>query len=121
MQSGGPKASGAASAAAKVASLASSFVPTPLGGLVGDAANAEVIAAACRRIDAAPRPPALKALAKRHRFRLLVVGANRPISIDSVECINRSWDIQSEVSDFQSIDIGIYPLPETEIRVLGSA
>jgi glycosyltransferase involved in cell wall biosynthesis len=58
--------------------------------------------------------PALQQLARTYRFRLLIVGAGRPITIDSIECINLPWEAQRETSDFQSLDIGIYPLPETE-------
>jgi glycosyltransferase involved in cell wall biosynthesis len=58
--------------------------------------------------------PALQELARTYRFRLLIVGAGRTITIDSIECINQPWDAQRETSDFQSLDIGIYPLPETD-------
>lgn len=58
--------------------------------------------------------PALQQLARRYRFRLLVVGAGRSISLDAAECINLPWEAQRETRDFQSLDIGIYPLPDTD-------
>ena len=55
--------------------------------------------------------PALSSLAKKYRFRLKVVGAGKDeIDLPGVEVENLSWDLGREVEDFQSIDIGLYPL-----------
>ena len=57
--------------------------------------------------------PVLEDIATRVRFRFRVVGAGRAsISIPGVEVENRPWDGAREVLDFQSLDIGIYPLPD---------
>lgn len=53
----------------------------------------------------------LEKLAKRHQFRLKVVGAGREdVSINGVEIENSQWKMEREVEDFQSIDIGLYPI-----------
>src|SRR5207247_6846718 len=55
--------------------------------------------------------PALQELAKSHRFRLKVVGAGRDkITVPGVEIENLPWKLDREVEDFQSIDIGLYPI-----------
>ncbi len=57
--------------------------------------------------------PALEALAQVRPFRLLIVGADQPIEIAGVECINRRWNLEQETADLQEMDIGLYPLPES--------
>ena len=55
--------------------------------------------------------PVLSELAKEHRFRLKIVGAGKDeVSIPGVEVENLPWTLEREVSDFQSIDIGLYPI-----------
>jgi glycosyltransferase involved in cell wall biosynthesis len=55
--------------------------------------------------------PALEQLAKAHRFRLKIVGAGkRDISITGVEIENLEWKMEREIEDFQSFDIGLYPI-----------
>ncbi len=55
--------------------------------------------------------PALSSLAEKHKFRLKIVGAGKDeISIPGVEVENLSWSLDREVEDFQSIDVGLYPL-----------
>lgn len=55
--------------------------------------------------------PALADLARSCRFRLKVVGAGKPdISLTGVEVENLAWSLDREVQDFQSIDIGLYPI-----------
>lgn len=56
--------------------------------------------------------PALGRLAKQYDFVLKVVGASEPVKIRGVECINHAWQLDREVEDFQSLDIGLYPLPD---------
>jgi glycosyltransferase involved in cell wall biosynthesis len=55
--------------------------------------------------------PALQELAKSYRFRLKIVGGdiNAP-SIPGVEVENLEWKLGREVEDFQSFDVGLYPI-----------
>jgi glycosyltransferase involved in cell wall biosynthesis len=54
--------------------------------------------------------PVLKQVAERHPVELLVVGAGRDIDLPGVTVINKTWGLATEVDDFRSIDIGLYPL-----------
>jgi glycosyltransferase involved in cell wall biosynthesis len=55
--------------------------------------------------------PVLEQLAKTLQFRLKVVGAGREvISIPGVEIENVPWKLEREVEDFQSLEIGLYPI-----------
>jgi len=54
--------------------------------------------------------PALQQLATRRAFVLKVVGAT--LDVPGIDIDNRSWRLDSEVADFQSQDIGLYPLVE---------
>ena len=55
--------------------------------------------------------PVLTELAKDHDFRLKVVGAGKDeITIPGVEVENLRWSLEREVQDFQSIDVGLYPI-----------
>jgi glycosyltransferase involved in cell wall biosynthesis len=55
--------------------------------------------------------PVLQDLAQRYRFRLKVVGAGEEnIHLSGVKIENLKWELEREVSDFQSIDIGLYPI-----------
>lgn len=55
--------------------------------------------------------PVLSALAKEHQFRLKIVGAGRhEVSVPGVEVENLPWTLAREVADFQSIDVGLYPI-----------
>jgi glycosyltransferase involved in cell wall biosynthesis len=55
--------------------------------------------------------PVLEKLAERHTFILKVVGAgNDDIKIKGVEVTNLEWDLDREAEDFQSLDVGLYPL-----------
>jgi len=55
--------------------------------------------------------PVLSELARKHKFRLKIVGAGKDnISIPGVEVENSAWEIDREIPDFQSIDIGLYPI-----------
>ncbi len=55
--------------------------------------------------------PALTRLAKRHRFRLVVVGTEAP-EIAGVDVEFRRWSSETEVQDLADIDVGIMPLPD---------
>lgn len=53
-------------------------------------------------------------LSKDHRFCLKIIGAdNVDLKFDDVEVIYLSWRLEEEVEQFQSLDIGVYPLPDT--------
>ena len=55
--------------------------------------------------------PALSELAKSNSFKLKIVGSGRAeVSVPGVEVENLEWKLEREVEDFQSIDIGLYPL-----------
>jgi glycosyltransferase involved in cell wall biosynthesis len=55
--------------------------------------------------------PVLSSLAKEHEFRLKIVGAGRDdVSLPGVEIENLPWTLAREVVDFQSIDVGLYPI-----------
>ncbi len=55
--------------------------------------------------------PVFRELARKHRFTLKIIGAGRDdIKIEGVEIENLSWDLERETADFQSLDIGLYPI-----------
>ena len=55
--------------------------------------------------------PALQQLARSHRFRLKVIGSGRDdIELEGVEVENLGWTLSREVEDFQSFDVGLYPI-----------
>ena len=55
--------------------------------------------------------PALERLARTRRFRLRVVGSGREaIRIPGVEVECRPWSLDREVEDFQSLNVGLYPI-----------
>lgn len=55
--------------------------------------------------------PVLERLAEKHRFILRVIGAGRAeISIKGMEIDSRKWSLEREIEDFQTLDIGLYPL-----------
>ncbi|MBL7196546.1 MAG: glycosyltransferase family 4 protein [Candidatus Omnitrophica bacterium] len=58
--------------------------------------------------------PALQKLSKKYKFILKIVGGGAEIEIPGVKVINEKWALQKDVENFQSLDIGIYPLPDNE-------
>ncbi|HXD32577.1 MAG TPA: glycosyltransferase family 4 protein [Pyrinomonadaceae bacterium] len=55
--------------------------------------------------------PVLQDLSKSYDFRLRIVGAGRTeVSVPGVMVDNLHWSLEREVADFQSIDIGLYPI-----------
>ena len=55
--------------------------------------------------------PVLEKLAKKHEFVLKIVGAGvENIELNGVNVENLEWNLEREISDFQSFDIGLYPM-----------
>ncbi len=55
--------------------------------------------------------PVLQKLAQTHRFKLKIVGAGtNAADIPGVEVENLEWKLEREVEDFQSFDVGLYPI-----------
>ncbi len=55
--------------------------------------------------------PLLQDLAKTHRFKLKIVGAGKStVKLSGVEVENLDWKLEREVADFQSFDVGLYPI-----------
>lgn len=62
--------------------------------------------------------PVLERLAREHQFRLRLVGTGEDnVEIPGVEIENLPWKLEREVADFQSLDIGIYPIIEDDWSV----
>lgn len=59
--------------------------------------------------------PVLQELARTYNFKLKIVGAGRDgIELEGVRIENLDWKLEREIEDFQSLDIGLYPLEATE-------
>jgi glycosyltransferase involved in cell wall biosynthesis len=55
--------------------------------------------------------PALAEVAKQSPFRLKIVGSGRAVvNVPGVEVENLEWNLDREIEDFQSLDVGLYPL-----------
>lgn len=55
--------------------------------------------------------PVLQELARSHCFRLKIVGAGvSEVNIPGVEVENLEWQLEREVEDFQSFEVGLYPI-----------
>jgi glycosyltransferase involved in cell wall biosynthesis len=62
--------------------------------------------------------PVLERLAREHSFRLRLVGTgDNNVVIPGVEIENLPWKLDREIADFQSLDIGIYPIVEDDWSV----
>src|SRR5207245_2926295 len=60
----------------------------------------------------------LQRLARKHKFRLKIVGAGvENIDLPGVEVVNLAWNLEREIADFQSFDIGLYPIVEDDWSV----
>ncbi|MFH1045755.1 MAG: glycosyltransferase family 4 protein [Candidatus Omnitrophota bacterium] len=53
-------------------------------------------------------------LSRKYDFTLKVVGAARPFTIPGVKVINADWSLSRDIAEFQSLDIGVYPLADDE-------
>jgi glycosyltransferase involved in cell wall biosynthesis len=59
--------------------------------------------------------PVLTELARTHNFKLKIVGAGRDVvRVEGVEVENLSWKLDREIADFQSFDVGLYPVVPSE-------
>jgi glycosyltransferase involved in cell wall biosynthesis len=59
--------------------------------------------------------PVFQELARKHKFKLKIVGSGRDkIEIKGVDVVNLPWSLEREIEDFQSLDIGLYPVTVTE-------
>jgi glycosyltransferase involved in cell wall biosynthesis len=66
--------------------------------------------------------PALSELAKSHSFKLKIVGSGKAeVSVAGVEVENLEWNLEREIEDFRSIDIGLYPLSADNNWTLGKS
>jgi glycosyltransferase involved in cell wall biosynthesis len=55
--------------------------------------------------------PVLRDLSEKYDFTLKIVGAGSDkIELENVKIENLPWKLEREVADFQSLDIGLYPL-----------
>lgn len=54
-------------------------------------------------------------LSLKHRFRLKIIGAaDHDMQISGIEVIDKDWNLENEIKEFKSLDIGVYPLPDNE-------
>ncbi|HEX6718389.1 MAG TPA: glycosyltransferase family 4 protein, partial [Pyrinomonadaceae bacterium] len=62
--------------------------------------------------------PVFERLAREHQFRLHLVGTGEDeIAIPGVQIDNLPWQLEREIPDFQSLDIGVYPIVEDDWSV----
>jgi glycosyltransferase involved in cell wall biosynthesis len=60
--------------------------------------------------------PVIRRLAEKYQFQLKIVGSGVDnIKVEGVDVIAKPWVLAGEIADFQSLDIGLYPLAQTEI------
>jgi len=58
--------------------------------------------------------PAMEEVASRHKFVFRIIGAGRDIKMNGVTIENRPWNMKTEIRDFRSADIGIYPMVDDD-------
>lgn len=56
--------------------------------------------------------PVFESLARKYAFKLKVVGANEAFDLPGIDVLNLEWAMERELEDFQSLDIGVYPIIE---------
>ncbi len=60
--------------------------------------------------------PVFKKLAEKYDFILKIVGAGKSeVSVEGVRVENLQWSLEREIEDFQSLDIGLYPMQTTDL------
>jgi glycosyltransferase involved in cell wall biosynthesis len=58
--------------------------------------------------------PIIEELGNRHRFKLKIVGGTEEVRLPTVEVENVRWQLEREVEDFRSLDVGLYPIISDE-------
>ena len=53
-------------------------------------------------------------LGMHYKINLKLIGAGKDIKISGIEVINVEWNLEDEIKELQSLDIGVYPLPDNE-------
>lgn len=53
-------------------------------------------------------------LSEKYNFVLKIVGAPKKIALLNVDIDQPEWRLENEITEFQSLDIGVYPLPDNE-------
>ncbi|MFO0678081.1 MAG: glycosyltransferase family 4 protein [Polyangiaceae bacterium] len=76
---------------------------TPIVGWIGAPSTANFLDAIL---------PILDEVAKDHRFILRIVGAGRDFTLRNAPVENLPWTLATEVSMFQDLDVGLYPLDD---------
>jgi glycosyltransferase involved in cell wall biosynthesis len=56
--------------------------------------------------------PVLERLGAEEKFELRIIGANEDFPIATARTVNEPWRLETEISDFQKLDIGLYPIIE---------
>jgi glycosyltransferase involved in cell wall biosynthesis len=79
--------------------------PEPIVGWIGSPTTAPYVRALI---------PALQQVAASHQFVLRISGAGEPFNVAGISVEQPGWTINSEVSLFNTCDIGIYPLTDNE-------
>lgn len=62
--------------------------------------------------------PVFERLVRQHQFVFKIVGARHPFEVRGLSVMHEPWTLERDVSFFQELDIGVYPLPD-EPWVLG--
>ena len=58
--------------------------------------------------------PVLEQVRSRHPFSLYVVGTDGPVEAKGIAVRSGPWALDREIQDFQSCDVGVYPLWDDE-------
>jgi glycosyltransferase involved in cell wall biosynthesis len=59
--------------------------------------------------------PIFERLAREVSFRLTIIGSGQTaVRVPGVDVESRPWSLEREVEDFQSLDIGVYPIADDE-------
>lgn len=53
-------------------------------------------------------------LSKKYKIKVVFVGANENFTIPGVNIVNKKWELSTEINEFKSFDIGVYPLDDDE-------
>ncbi len=56
----------------------------------------------------------LRQAAEQHKFILKIVGSGRDWNVPGADVVAKAWSLPDEVADYQSLDIGLYPVRADE-------